>query len=162
MIMKKNLSTPLEEFLKRNRSGRFWGYLSLATVLLCLTLCWRMAIAFENRPRFIVLDPAGTMIITNEKSFQDAKKLHMAQAELAVQTLLNRHPGGFDSPERLRRLFDQSTYAQALELEESQSAEFAEKSLRQKAEIAQINIQKLSGTAVSVAVEGQLIRTVDV
>lgn len=157
--MKQPLSTPLAAFLKRDRSGRIWGYVALITMALSLILCWRMAVAFETRPRFILMDPTGTLIVTREKDFQDARQLHVSQAELAVQTLLNRQPNGFDSKERLKRLFDQSSYAKALELEKSEAAEFAEKSLHQKAEIERISIQKLTGTTVDVAVQGQLIRT---
>ncbi|MBK1884415.1 hypothetical protein JIN85_18505 [Luteolibacter pohnpeiensis] len=155
----KSINSPsLTAFLKRDRSGRFWGYVALGSFGFSLLLCWRMAMAFETRPRFVVMDPSGTLIITREKGFEDASQIHVSQAELAVQTLLNRQPTGFDSEERLKRLFDTKSYAKALELEANESAEFVVKSIHQKAEIEDIKLQKLTGTAVESVVRGQLIR----
>lgn len=157
--MKAIPSPSLAAFLRRDRAGRFWDYVALLISAGSVILCWRMAVAFELRPRFIVMDPSGTLIVTREKDFQDARQLHFAQAELAVQTLLSRQPNGFDSEARLKRLFDRATYAQAVELQKSEAAEFAAKSLHQKPEVERTRIQKLTGTTVEVAVQGQLIRT---
>lgn len=152
-------SPALAAFVQRHRSGRFWGYVALIITGASIVLCWRMAVAFEIRSRFIIVDPAGNLIGAQEKDFQDARQFHLLQAELAVQSLLNRHPKGFDSEERLKLLFDPASYRKAVEQQKSESGEFTEKALRQKAEIGKTSIQRLTDDTVDVVVQGQLVRT---
>lgn len=153
----------IDGFLQRRKAGRGWIIFFTALYFLTLVaftvLSIRLAHAFEMRPRFVIIDQTGTLVVSQEQDFESAKALHVSQAELAVQTMFGRNPGGLDSEERLKRLFDRPSFEKFRQIVQAQTPEFEAKNLHQKAEIAETKILKLQDRSVRVAVYGQLIRT---
>ena len=154
---------PIASLIQRRRAGR--GPVLILLMLYVVTLgafsllYLRLAEAFESRPRFIICTDPGTQIISHEQGFMEAKTLHVAQAELAMQTLFNRGPKGLDNDARAKRLFGKAAYQKLRDISEAQAPEFDAKNLHQKVEIASVELVRLQNRSVKVAVYGQLIRT---
>lgn len=153
----------IDGFVRRQKAGRnqtiFFSALYVLTLVTFSILHIRLARTFEMRPRFVILPDPTTLLVSREKGFMEAKTLHVAQAELAVQTMFNRNPGGLDSEARARRLFDTPSFNKLMETVKAQDPEFEAKGLSQKIEISGVKILKLQERALRVAVYGQLIRT---
>ena len=153
----------IDGFLQRKSAGNSLTLIFAMLLLICVGIFAYLHIrtleTFEARPRFIVLPDPTTMVIAQEKSFPEAKALHIAQAELAAQTLFNRGPKGLDSQTRAERLFGKAAHQKIEEIIEAQAPEFDAKNLHQKIEIASVNLVKLQDRSVRATVYGQLIRT---
>ena len=135
----------------------FWR-ISAILILACAVVerMWLVK-AIKSEPFVVASSSSGYHVPIVEK-FSEASGFHKQQAELTLQTLLNRSRGGVDSPERLRQVCTQQGYRQANEYVQKQNVEFAAKSLSQKVEIARHDILKTSDDRVIVRCEGQLLR----
>lgn len=152
------MKTAINNLANRGRDARLWRALFVGETIVFALAIWFLVQGLHSQQTIVILDDE-TVYLTKSLEFTEAKDLHDSQAELAVQTLLNRHPGGVDSPKRLQRLFGFDALEKAQYLIEQESAEFEAKQLRQKVEIAEVKQLKLRNDSVKVTVSGQLIRT---
>src|ERR1700744_5697027 len=95
----------IHQIRNKARSVRVW---------MVLTLLFAAAIPVSNyltlqsamqRLRFVAMDSRGTFYLTSAGGFETAQHIHADMARLAVETLYNRNPEGFDNKDRLERLF---------------------------------------------------------
>src|SRR4029077_11057150 len=59
-----------------------------------------------SRIRFVAMDSRDTFYLANLGTFDTARHIHAELAKMAAETIFSRNPDGFDSPERLERLFN--------------------------------------------------------
>lgn len=154
------MKTAIDIFVLRERSAKFWCLLFLASVIVFSVERWHLVRHLKAKPLFAVIDEE-TVYLPKVRDFEEAKDVHIAQAELVTQSLLNRHPLGWDSPKRLRRLLDRKAFEKAQKLRRSEDLEFDAKSLHQKVEIAKTDVLNLKGRTARILVKGQLIRLGD-
>ena len=139
-----------------DRTG-FWR--TAAILILIFALAERMWLvkALKTRPFVVASSPSGYHVPIVEELGR-ADEMHHRQAELVLQTLLNRGQSGVDSPERLRLLCTQEGFRRVGEHLREENPEFTAKSLSQKVEIARVKLLTTSDRKVMVRAEGQLLR----
>lgn len=143
----------------RDRLPWFWFFFTVAVLLLSAFDRYRIVSQFKQRERVVIVDPAGTYYVSPLLQFQEAKDLHVQQAELAAQVFLARNPKDFDNLDLLKLMFLKKAFTKAQEQKTSESAEFRAKQLHQKAEIGRIDILATRENEVLASVTGQLIRS---
>ena len=150
---------PTALFTQRDRLPWFWF---LVAVLVSLVAAWdRHALVahFKERERVVIIDPSQTYYLSPLLHFEEARDLHVQQAELATLALLQRNPHDFDHPEILKQMFLRAAFDKALDTRSRDSAEFRAKQLHQKPEIARVEILSTREDSVLAHVTGQLIRS---
>ena len=120
---------------------------------------YHLAAQFKQRERVVIVDPAGTYYVSPLFQFQEAKQMHVQQAELAALAFLERGPKDFDHGDLLKQLFLKSALAKAQDERVRESAEFRAKQLHQKVEIGRIDILSTRENDVFAAISGQIIRS---
>lgn len=143
----------------RDRLPWFWFFFTVAVLLLSAFDRYRIVSQFKQRERVVIVDPAGTYYVSPLLQFQEAKDLHVQQAELAAQVFLARNPKDFDNLDLLKLMFLKKAFTKAQEQKTSEAAEFRAKQLHQKAEIGRIDILATRENEVLASVTGQLIRS---
>ncbi|MEK7782248.1 MAG: hypothetical protein AAB370_12180 [Verrucomicrobiota bacterium] len=143
----------------RDRLPWFWFFFTVAVLLLSALDRYRIVSQFKQRERVVIVDPAGTYYVSPLLQFQEAKDLHVQQAELAAQVFLARNPKDFDNLDLLKLMFLKKAFTKAQEQKTSEAAEFRAKQLHQKAEIGRIDILATRENEVLASVTGQLIRS---
>ena len=137
----------------------FWFFFTVAVLLLSAIDRYHIVSQFKQRERVVIIDPAGTYYFSPLLQFQEAKELHVQQAELATIAFLERNPKDFDNPDLLKLLFLKPALGKAQDERISESVEFRAKQLHQKAEIGRIDILATRDNEVLAAVTGQIIRS---
>jgi len=143
----------------RDRLPWFWFFFTIAVLLLSAIDRYHIVSQFKQRERVVIIDPAGTYYLSPLLQFQEAKELHVQQAELATLAFLERNPKDFDNPDLLKLLFLKPALGKAQDERISESVEFRAKQLHQKAEIGRIDILATRDNEVLAAVTGQIIRS---
>ena len=143
----------------RDRLPWFWFAFTVAVLALSAMDRYRIISQFKQRERVVIIDPGGTYYAAPLLQFQEAKQLHVQQAELAAMVFLERNPKDFDNPDLLKLLFLKKALGKAQDERISEAVEFRSKQLHQKAEIGQIDILATRDNEVLAAVTGQIIRT---
>lgn len=150
---------PTDLFARRDTLPRFWFLVAVAVSLVAAWDRHELVSRFQARERVVIIDPAGTYYVSPLLQFQEARELHIEQAELATLTFLQRNPAGFDHPDLLKRLFLKAALDKAVESRQREGPEFRAKNLHQKPEIDRIEILGTREEEVLVNVTGQLIRS---
>ncbi|WP_411845747.1 hypothetical protein AAFN60_19220 [Roseibacillus persicicus] len=119
---------------------------------------WFLRAAIQEQMPIMVIDK-NTAYIDFTQSFEEATDLHLVQAEMATQALLNRHAGGPDSLVVLQKLYGKDAYPKAQQLIREEKSEFAIKQIQQKSHILTNRVLQLRNDSVTAEVTGQLIRT---
>jgi hypothetical protein len=146
-------------FARKDRLTR-WCITSVVLSLSCAVLSMVIAIKASRREiQFVVMDPAGNVIVTPGRAFDEARELHTEQALLAASALLLRNPNGFDLPEVLQALFVGNALAQAGALKTAEAPEFQEKQIHQKPAVTRLEALEVRHNAVAMRVSGQLLRS---
>jgi hypothetical protein len=143
----------------RDRLPWFWFAFTVAVLALSAMDRYHIISQFKQRERVVIMDPAGTYYVSPLLQFQEAKQLHVQQAELAAMVFLERNPKDFDNPDLLKLLFLKKALGKAQEERISEAVEFRSKQLHQKAEIGQIDILATRDNEVLAAITGQIIRS---
>ena len=143
----------------RDRLPWFWFFFTVAVLLLSAIDRYHIISQFKQRERVVIIDPAGTYYLSPLLQFQEAKQLHVQQAEQATMAFLERNPKDFDNPDLLKLLFLKKALEKAQDERISEAVEFRAKQLHQKAEIGRIDILATRDNEVLAAVTGQIIRT---
>jgi hypothetical protein len=111
-----------------------------------------------ERIRFVAMDSRDTYYISNLGSFETAQHIHAELAKMAAETIFSRNPDGYDSPERLERLFNPSTTATLNADAAKDSQVFRAQQIHQKFESGQIREINVDENTALVSVEGQILR----
>ncbi len=143
----------------RDRLPWFWFAFTIAVLVLSAMDRYHIISQFKQRERVVIMDPEGTYYVSPLLQFQEARQLHVQQAELAAMVFLERNPKDFDNPDLLKLLFLKKALGKAQDERISEAVEFRSKQLHQKAEIGQIDILATRDNEVLAAVTGQIIRS---
>ena len=143
----------------RDRLPWFWFAFTVAVLLLSAMDRYHLVSEFKQRDRVVIIDPAGTYYLRPLLQVQEAKDLHVQQAELAAMVFLERNPKDFDNPDLLKLVFLKKALGKAQDERISEAVEFRSKQLHQKAEIDRIDILATRDNEVLAAVTGQIIRS---
>jgi len=143
----------------RDRLPWFWFFFTVTVLLLSAIDRYHIISQFKQRERVVIIDPAGTYYLSPLLQFQEARELHVQQAELATMAFLERNPKDFDNPDLIRLLFLKPALGKAQDERISESVEFRAKQLHQKVEIGRIDILATRENEVLAAVTGQIIRS---
>jgi hypothetical protein len=143
----------------RDRLPWFWFAFTVVVLVLSAIDRYHIISQFKERERVVIIDPAGTYYLSPLLQFQEAKQLHVQQAELAAMMFLERNPKDFDNSDLLKLLFLKKAFTKAQDERISEAVEFRSKQLHQKAEIGQIDILATRDNEVLAAVTGQIIRS---
>jgi hypothetical protein len=150
---------PTRLFAQRDRLPWFWFFVAVAVTVLAALDRYHLIGQFKQRERVVIIDPSQTYYISPLLQFQEAKDLHVQQAELAAVTFLERNPKDFDHPDLLRQMFLKPALQKAQDHRTREAVEFRSKQLHQKPEIARIDILATRENEVLATVSGQVIRT---
>ena len=150
---------PTQLFAQRDRLPWFWFFVAVAVTVLAALDRYQIIGQFKQRERVVIIDPAQTYYISPLLQFQEAKDLHVQQAELAAVTFLERNPKNFDHPDLLKQMFLKSALQKAQDQRTREAVEFRAKQLHQKSEIAKIDILATRENEILATVSGQVIRT---
>jgi hypothetical protein len=145
--------------VQRDRLPWFWFFFTAAVLLLSAIDRYHIVSQFKQRERVVIIDPAGTYYLSPLLQFQEAKDLHVQQAELAALAFLERNPKDFDNPDLLKLVFLKKAFNKAQDERITEAVEFRSKQLHQKAEIGRIDILATRDNEVLAAVTGQIIRS---
>ena len=97
----------------RDRLPWFWFAFTVAVLLLSAIDRYHLVSEFKQRERVVIIDPAGTYYLSPLLQFQEAKDLHIQQAELATLAFLERSPKDFDNPDLLKLVFLKKAFGKA-------------------------------------------------
>ena len=112
-----------------------------------------------QRIRFVAMDSRDTFYLANLGTFETARHIHAELAKMAAETIFSRNPDGYDSPERLERLFNPASTA-TLNKDAAKDADvFRVQQIHQKFESGQIREINVDDDTALVSVEGQILRT---
>ena len=150
---------PTQLFAQRDHLPWFWFFVAVAVTVLAAFDRFHLVKQFKHRERVIIVDPAQTYYLSPLLQFQEAKDLHVQQAELAAMAFLNRNPKEFDHLDLLKKVFLNAALAKAQDQQSREAVEFRAKQLHQKPEIARIDILATRENEVLATVSGQVIRT---
>lgn len=142
----------------RDRLPWFWFAFTVAVLVLSAIDRYHIISQFKQRERIVIMDPSGTYYVSPLLKFEEARQLHVQQAQLAAMVFLERNPKDFDNPDLLKLMFLKKAFEKAQDERISEEPEFRAKQLHQKAEIGQINILATRDNQVLAAVTGQVIR----
>ncbi|PTX91873.1 hypothetical protein DB346_23205 [Verrucomicrobia bacterium LW23] len=151
-------STLLKLFADHSWAARLWFWVAVVAVVLAIAQPYFLVSAYRQRERVVILDEAGTFHVSPLLSFEEAEKLHVAQALLATLALFQRNPAGFDYPEILNKIFLKEGLDQLKKKLIAEKAEFAAKQIHQKVEVFRVDVLRTRSDEVLVEVSGQLIR----
>jgi len=149
---------PMQLFAQRDRLPWFWFFVAVAVTVLAAFDRYHLVEHFKQREHVVIIDPAQTYYISPLLEFQEAKELHVQQAELAAVAFLERNPKDFDHPDLLKQMFLKAALQKAQDNRARELVEFRAKQLHQKAEIARIDILATRENEVLAMVSGQVIR----
>src|SRR5438132_9116729 len=148
---------PTQLFAQRDRLPWFWFFVAVAVTVLAALDRYHLIGQFKQRERVVIIDRSQTYYISPLLQFEEAKDLHAQQAELATLAFLDRNPKDFNHPDLV--MFLKAALQKARDPRTRETVEFRAKQLRQKPEIAKIEILATRENEVLVTVSGQVIRT---
>jgi hypothetical protein len=150
---------PTQLFAQRDRLPWFWFFVAIAVAVMAAFDRYHLIGQFKQRERVVIIDPSQTYYISPLLQFQEAKDLHIQQAELATTAFLERNPKDFDHADLLKQMFLKPALQKAQEQHTREAVEFRAKQLHQKPEIGRIDILATRDNEVLATVSGQVIRT---
>ncbi len=149
---------PTQLFVQRDRLPWFWFATAVAVAVLAAFDRYHLIQQFKQRERVVIIDPSQTYYVSPLLQFQEARELHVQQAELATIAFLERSPRDFDHPDLLKQMFLKPALQKAQDLRVRETAEFRAKQLHQKPEVAKIDILSTRENEVLATVSGQVVR----
>lgn len=150
-------SAALDFLGKRQTTNRLLLTVIVATTGIHAASYWRLAARIGAKPQILLMD-ASTYYLPKSLDFEEAKELHVSQANLVMESLMNRAAEGLDNPERLKRICEKSAYREAIALIQQDADAFQAKKMHQKVEIRAVQILQAEDDTILVAVDAQLIR----
>ena len=150
---------PTQLFTQRDRLPWFWFLVAVAVTVVAALDRYHIINQFKQRERVVIIDPSQTYYVSPLLQFQEARDLHIQQAELATTAFLERSPKDFDHLELLKQMFLKGALQKAQDQRTREAVEFRSKQLHQKPEISRIDILATRENEVLATVSGQVIRT---
>jgi hypothetical protein len=150
---------PTQLFAQRDRLPWFWFFVAIAVTVLAALDRYHIINQFKQRERVVIIDPSQTYYISPLLQFQEARDLHVQQAELATTAFLERSPKDFDHVDLLKQMFLKGALQKAQDQRTREAVEFRAKQLHQKPEIGRIDILATRENEVLATVSGQVVRT---
>jgi len=150
---------PTQLFAQRDRLPWFWFLVAVAVTVMAALDRYHIINQFKQRDRVVIIDPSQTYYISPLLQFQEAKDLHIQQAELATTAFLERSPKDFDHTDLLKQMFLKGALQKAQDQRTREAVEFRAKQLHQKPEIGRIDILATRENEVLATVSGQVVRT---
>jgi hypothetical protein len=150
---------PTQLFAQRDRLPWFWFFVAVAVTVLAALDRYHIINQFKQRDRVVIIDPSQTYYISPLLQFQEARDLHIQQAELATTAFLERSPKDFDHMDLLKQMFLKAALQKAQDQRAHEAVEFRAKQLHQKPEIGRIDILATRENEVLATVSGQVVRT---
>lgn len=144
-------------FGKRRETNRLLLSVILLTTIIHAAAYWHLSGRIAAKPQVLLMD-AYTYYLPKSLDFAEAKELHVSQAGLLMESLLNRAAEGLDNPERLKRMCEADAYKKAVSMIKKDSEAFKAKRIHQKVEIRSVQILQAEDDTVMVAVDAQLVR----
>ncbi len=151
------MKNAINTFKGHRNQARLWCVMFILTFVGFSIDRWHLVSRINAEMQVLVVGEK-TYYLDKLLDFTEAKQLHDDQATMAVEALFNRHANGVDQPKRMKRLFDQSAYNQALKYLLSEADRFKEQEIHQKVEISKISMLQATDGSIEMVVEGQLIR----
>jgi len=148
----------IEVFANSRMAARFWMLLFLIALGAAIAGPYLTIQMMKQRDKVLVLDSAGTFTVTPEFGIEEAGKLQSYITDLAIWAFLNRGPNGLDNEELFKQIYAPPALDDARKIIEEETAEFAAKSIHQKAERRSIKIVQSSPDLVVVDADGQIVR----
>lgn len=149
---------PTQLFAQRDRLPWFWFFVAVAVTVLAALDRYHIINQFKQRERVVIIDPSQTYYISPLLQFQEARDLHVQQAELATTALLERSPKDLDHVDLLKQMFLKGALQKAQDQRTREAVEFRAKQLHQKPEIGRIDILATRENEVLATVSGQVVR----
>ena len=149
---------PTQLFAQRDRLPWFWFLVAVAVTVMAALDRYHIINQFKQRDRVVIIDPSQTYYISPLLQFQEAKDLHIQQAELATTAFLERSPKDFDHTDLLKQMFLKTALQKAQDQRAREAVEFRAKQLHQKPEIGRIDILATRENEVLATVSGQVVR----
>ena len=149
---------PTQLFAQRDRLPWFWFLVAVAVTVMAALDRYHIINQFKQRDRVVIIDPSQTYYISPLLQFQEAKDLHIQQAELATTAFLERSPKDFDHTDLLKQMFLKGALQKAQDQRTREAVEFRAKQLHQKPEIGRIDILATRENEVLATVSGQVVR----
>jgi hypothetical protein len=150
--------TAMDMFGKRRDMNRHILLVVLLAAIIHAAAYWHLAGKIGIKPQILLMDDK-TYYLPKSLDFADAKELHVSQAGLLMESLLDRGPDGLDHPERLKRLCEKSSYLEAMKFISKDAEAFEAKQIHQKFELREVQLLEAEDSSVMVAIDGQLIRS---
>lgn len=150
---------PTQLFAQRDRLPWFWFFVAVIVTVAAALDRYHLVSQFKQRERVVIIDPAQTYYISPLLQFQEAKELHVQQATLAANALLERNPKDFDHADLLKQMFLKNALQKAQDHRTREAVEFRSKQLHQKSEVARVDILATRENEVLTTITGQVIRT---
>ncbi len=150
-------TTALDLFGKRRETNRLLLTVIVLTTGMHAAAYWHLSGRIAEKPQVLLMD-AYTYYLPKSLDFADAKELHVSQAGLLMESLMNRAAEGLDNPERLKRLCEKNAYTEAISFIQQDADAFLAKKIHQKVEIRAVQILQAEDDTVMVAVDAQLVR----
>lgn len=133
------------------------GLALFALVAIVLVFVYAFSLG-RHGTMLVVLDEAGNGTPARGATFGEAGQLHVQQALLATSALFLRGPEDFDQPEVLQALFSNEALSQAMQLKGIEAADFLERGLHQKPQVAKITAIETRDDRAHIEVTGELLR----
>ena len=149
---------PTQLFAQRDRLPWFWFLVAVAVTVMAALDRYHIINQFKQRDRVVIIDPSQTYYISPLLQFQEARDLHIQQAELATTAFLERSPKDFDHTDLLKQMFLKGALQKAQDQRTREAVEFRAKQLHQKPEIGRIDILATRENEVLATVSGQVVR----
>lgn len=155
--------SPIRAITNNAVAARLWFCVAAGLAVWLFVQPYLIISAYRQKERVVVVDGAGSVIYSPLLNFSEAGDLQAYHVRLACLALLQRHPQGSDFPDLLEREFIEPARSEARRIITAQAADFIDRQIHQKVEIAQIQV--LETTTVDghegflCEASGQLIRT---
>jgi hypothetical protein len=145
-------------FDRQRRQSLLWFLVAVAAWGWAAWDRHRLVEQLTRKREVVMIDSLGTYYVSPVVDIQQAKDLHAMQTKLACKALFERNPEGLDHPDLFRQLFLREAVQVAETHLQQTKAEFAAKSLHQKAEIGLPEILSTRDNAFYTSADVQLIR----
>ncbi|HYF36659.1 MAG TPA: hypothetical protein VD994_15290 [Prosthecobacter sp.] len=144
--------------MAKDRVAVFWFLAACAVAGGCAWYLAMMAKTLNERPPFVVMDSSGAYYVEAGVNFEQAKPMHLALTELAVETLFDRTPTGLVNPDRLPRLCDRDGLAELRAKIREEDSYFVGQQVRQTVQVEKVEVLIPLATAVRTGATGLLTR----
>jgi hypothetical protein len=154
------MAHPAIATFQNNRfAAKFWfAAFAVAVILLAAQAVFIVGILTQPQS-VVIMDPAKTFHVSALRKQSDDKEIKHYVLWLAAQSLYNRAPEGFDSPEILQQVYLGKAYDKAKEDFRRNKETYARQGVHQKAEVTEYAILQEDKEKFTAVVTISLLKT---